>query len=338
MDGERRHLTILFCDLVGSVALTAQVDPEEWRATVAGYQRKSSEVITRFGGEVARYVGDGIMAFFGYPIAHDNDAERAARAGLAILDAMVRLNQESAHPGLSVRIGIDSGTVVVGTGAGKGVDAFGDAANIAARIQSVAAPDTVIVSGGTHRLISGLFVIEDRGTQALKEIEKPVQLYSVIRPSGMRGRFEAAAAAGGLTPFVGREDELRLLLSRWECVHEGEGQVVIIIGEAGIGKSRLVRRFHEAIASTPHTWIEAGTGPFFQNTPFYPVARMLGHLLGEATTQEQVAELAAGLRAAGVNHTEAIPLLAPLLNWPLPPEYPPLTLSAEQHRKCPLDC
>jgi class 3 adenylate cyclase len=273
--GERRHLTILFCDLVGSVTLTAQLDPEEWRATVAGYQRAATEAITRFGGEVVRYVGDGIMAFFGYPVAHDNDAERAARAGLATLDAIAKLNEGRAQAKLAVRIGIDSGRVVVGAGAGQAVDAFGDAANIAARVQATAEPDTVVITGETHRLISGLFVVEDRGAQTLKGIERPVQLYRVIRPSGMRGRFEAAAAAGGLTPFVGREDELRSLLSRWERVRDGEGQVVTIVGEPGIGKSRLVRRFREQIAGAAHTWLECASAPFFQNTPFYAVAEML---------------------------------------------------------------
>ena len=189
--GERRHLTILFCDLVGSVTLTSQLDPEEWRATVAGYQRAASGAVTRFGGEVVRYVGDGIMAFFGYPVAHDNDAERAARAGLAILEAVAQLRQQ-----LSVRIGIDSGPVVVGVGAGEALDAFGDTTNIAARVQASAEPDTVVISGATHQLISGLFVVEDCGSHQLKGIERPVQLYRVMRPSGVRGRFEAAAAVG----------------------------------------------------------------------------------------------------------------------------------------------
>src|SRR5208282_5137189 len=155
--GERRHLTILFCDLVGSTTLAAQVDPEEWRATVAGYQRAASEAIKRFGGEVVRYVGDGIMAFFGYPVAHDNDAERAARAGLAILDAITRLNDQPGHTRLSVRIGVDSGRVVVGTGTGNAVDAFGDTANIAARVQAAAAPGTLTISSATQRLVAGLF-------------------------------------------------------------------------------------------------------------------------------------------------------------------------------------
>ncbi len=278
--GERRHLTILFCDIVGSVMLTARVDPEEWRATVAGYQRAATEAITRFGGEVARYVGDGVMAFFGYPAAHDNDAEGAARAGLAILDAIAQLNEQPARHKLSVRIGIDSGRVVVGAGAGKEVDAFGDAANIAARVQAAAEPDTVTISEATQRLVAGLFIVEDRGAQELKGIARPVRLYRVIRPSGARGRFEAVATVRGMTPFVGREDELRSLLSRWERVLEGEGQVALIIGEAGIGKSRLMQRFHEQIAGTPHTWIESGAGAFFQNTPLLSDRRNAAPIAG----------------------------------------------------------
>jgi class 3 adenylate cyclase len=346
--GERRHLTILFCDLVGSVTLTSQLDPEEWRATVAGYQRATSEAIMRFGGEVVRYIGDGIMAFFGYPVAHDNDAERAARAGLAILDGISQLNQQPTHPKLAVRIGIDSGPVVVGTGAGQAVDAFGDAANIAARVQATAEPQTVVMTGATHRLISGLFVVEDRGAQTLKGIEEPVQLCRVVRPSGMRGRFEAAVAAGGLTPFVGREDELRTLMNRWERVREGEGQVVTIVGEAGIGKSRLVRQFREQIASDSHTWLECATTPFFQNTPFYAVAEMLEQSLqwehrftaleaslkglsSSAVVASKVAPYAANRSASGLSpEEERKRLLARLVEWALEtPRNQPLVLVIE---------
>jgi class 3 adenylate cyclase len=219
--GERRHLTILFCDLVGSVTMAARLDPEEWRATVAGYQRVASEEITRFEGEVMPMSATG--SFFGYPIAHDNDAERAVRAGLAILDAIARLNEQPAPTKLAVRIGIDSGRVVVGTGTGNAVDAFGDAANLAARVQAAAEPASVMISEATQRLVAGLFIVEDRGAHTLKGVPYPVRLYRVIRPSGARGRFEAASAAGGLTSFVGREDELRSLMSRWERVLEGEG-------------------------------------------------------------------------------------------------------------------
>ncbi len=337
LTGERRHLTVLFCDLAGSTAIAAQHDPEEWPEIVSSYHRTAAEAITRFGGHVAKYLGDGVMAFFGYPGAHDDDAERAARAGLAILDALVKLNEQATRPKLSARVGIDSGAVVVGAGAGKDADVFGDTPNIAARVQAAAAPGTVVITAATHRLVSGLFVVDQLGAQALKGIERPVQLYRVIQPSGVRGRLEAAAASRGLTPFVGREDELRSLMSRWERAREGEGQVALIIGEAGIGKSRLLQRFHEQIASTPHTWVVAAAGAFFQNTPFYPVTEMLRELLAwrgdHSAAEEQLAQLEPRLALAGLKPAEAIPLIAPLLNLPLPADYPPSTLSSEQQRR-----
>ncbi len=353
---------MLFCDLVGSTEIASHLDPEEWREVVAGYHHAATQAIERFGGHVAQYLGDGVMAFFGYPEAHDNDGERAARAGLAILDAISKLNEHPTHPKLSARIGINSGAVVVGAGAGKDTDVFGDTPNIAARVQATAAPGTVLVTAATHRLISGLFVVEDRGTRALKGIERPVQLYRVVQPSGLRGRLEAAAAAHGLTPFVGRDDELRLLTSRWERALDGEGQVALIVGEAGIGKSRLLRRFHEQIAGTPHTWVEAAAAPFYQNTPFYPVSEVLRRLTwqqsfdrlgdylrelqikdkkdgresalrGDPPADEQLAQLHSGLMLAGLKPAEAIPLIVPLLNLPIPPNYLPSPLSPEQQRR-----
>jgi class 3 adenylate cyclase len=220
--GERRHLTVLFCDLVGSTKLAAQLDPEEWRETVAGYQRAAADAITRYGGHVAKFLGDGLMAFFGYPEAHDDDAERAARAGLAIIDTISKLGELPERTKLAVRVGIDSGPVVIGTGAGKEADIFGEAPNIAARVQAAAEPGTVLVTAATHRLVSGLFVVEERGAQTLRGIAQPQDLYRVMRPSGMRGRLAAAAAVRGMTPFIDREEELRLLLNRWERVREGE--------------------------------------------------------------------------------------------------------------------
>jgi class 3 adenylate cyclase len=335
--GERRHLTVLFCDLVGSTAMAAQLDPEEWRETLADYHRVATDAIERFSGYVAQYLGDGVMALFGWPEAHDNDAERAVRAGLAILDGIAKLNERGARPRLSARIGIASGAVVVGAGVGKEAEVFGDAPNIAARVQNAADADTAMITDATHRLLSGLFVVEDSGEHQLKGIERPVQLYRVIRPSGIRGRFQAATAAGGLTTFVGREDELRWVTSRWEHALEGDGQVALIIGEPGIGKSRLVRRFHEQIAGTPHTWIEAGAGVFFQNTPFYPVTELLRQMVASSgdhsEPEEQLAQLASRLELAGLKPAGAIPLIAPLLNLPLPPEYPPSTLSPDQQRR-----
>ena len=281
---------MLFCDLENSTEIAAQLDPEEWREIVAGYHRAAAEAIERFGGRVAQYLGDGVMAYFGYPEAHDNDAERAARAGLAILDVIAKLNDRAARPGLATRprlaarVGIDSGAVVVGAGAEKEADVFGDVPNIAARVQAAAAPGTVMITAATHRLVSGLFVVEDRGAQPLKGIARPVPLYRVVQPSGVRGRLEAAAMVRGLTPFVGREDELRSLMHRWEQALDGEGQVALIVGEAGIGKSRLLQRFQQQIAGTPHTWVQAAAGAFFQNTPFFAVSRCFASFSHGAAT------------------------------------------------------
>jgi len=334
--GERRHLTVLFCDLVGSTGIAARLDPEQWRETIAGYHRAAAEAIVRFDGHVAKYLGDGVMAYFGWPAAHDNDAERAARAGLALLDAIAQLNDQPGHAKLSTRIGIDSGTVVIGQGAGNAAEVFGDAPNVASRVETAAEPGTVLITAATQRLVSGLFVVEDRGAQELKGIERPLQLYRVVRPSGMRGRFPAMAATRGMTPFVGREDELRSLLHRWERVLEGDGQVVTIIGEAGIGKSRLVQRFREELAATPYTWLECATAPFFQNTPFYAVADMLQqsfHWDASHTVEQRLAALEASLGLAGLDPDETVPLIAPLLELPVWTRYPPLSMAPDQQRK-----
>jgi class 3 adenylate cyclase len=224
--GERRHLTVLFCDLAGSTEISARLDPEEWREIEADYLGAVAEAITRFDGFVAKYLGDGVMAYFGWPEAHDNDAERAARAGLEIVKSVRALNRrdgQRSRPKLSVRVGIDSGTVVIGKGGGSESEVFGDAANIAARVQSAAEPDTVIVTPAVNRLVSGLFVVEERGVHQLKGIAEPVELYRIMRLSSVRNRL-ATSIVRGLTPFVGRHDESRLLWSCWERASDGEGR------------------------------------------------------------------------------------------------------------------
>ena len=336
--GERRHLTVLFSDLVGSTEISAQLDPEEFRELVADYHRAAAEAITRFGGYVAKYLGDGVMAYFGWPEAHDNDAERAARAGLAILEGVAALNirtTKSERPKLSVRIGIDTGNVVIGKGGGSESEVFGDAANIAARVQSAADQDAVIVTRAVNRLVSGLFVVEERGAHQLKGIAEPVRLYQVMRLSSVRNRL-AASMTHGLTPFVGRDDETRLLRARWERATDGEGQVVFISGEAGIGKSRLVRQFRKQLAQTPHLWLECAGSPYFQNTPLYPIADMLqqGYAhRGDGSETSKLSELERDLERAGLKLAEAVPLIAPMLNVSVGKKYPPLTLSPEQQRK-----
>ena len=334
--GERRHLTVLFCDLVNSTEMAAQLDPEEWRDILARYQRVAAEAVARFEGYIAQYLGDGVLAWFGYPAAHENDAERAVRTGLVIIDGVATLNTSLDVKGLqalAVRVGIHAGPVVVGDSDNKSANVFGDTPNVAARVQAAAERDTVVVSAAVHQLVSGLFVVEDRGAHTLKGIAHPVRLYRVVRPSGLHGRFEAAAAAGGLTSFVGREDELRSLLSRWERVAEGDGQVALVIGEAGIGKSRVLRRFHEQIASSSHTWLQAGAEAFFQNSPFYPIAGLLRQFLSDAKDPDPYAQLESRLIGVGLSPGEAIPLIAPLLNLPPSAKYPALSISPDQQRR-----
>ena len=248
---ERRPITILFCDLVGSTSLAARLDAEDWRNLVNGYLDQASAAVTDFGGHVLKKLGDGLMALFGYPHAQENDAERAVRAALAIQRALVEINTRNASKGapeLSARIGLDSGQVVVdATG-----EVFGDAPNIAARVQGAAEPGSILITATVQRQTAGLFVAEDRGQHELKGMSAPMALYRVVRASG-GGRRGGARA---LTPLVGREEELDLLTRRWDRARKGEGQLALIVGEPGLGKSRLMAEFHLRLAETPHTWTE----------------------------------------------------------------------------------
>jgi len=304
---------VLFCDLVGSTEIAARLDPEEWREVVARYHRIAAEAITRFGGHVAKFLGDGVLAYFGWPLAHDNDAERAARAGLAIVEGLLKLNQDARHPKLAARVGIDSGAVVVAATSDKDTDIFGETPNVAARLQAAATPGTVLATAATHRLISGLFVVDLLGPRLLKGIATPVEVFHVVRPTGVRGRLQAAR---GLTPFVGRNEELQLLLSRWERTCEGDGQVALIIGEPGIGKSRIVAEFHDRIRDTRHIWMESAGEQFFENSPFHSIIEMFSQWLelqGGGNAQEQCERLEGALASAGVKVSEIAPLIADLL-------------------------
>jgi class 3 adenylate cyclase/tetratricopeptide (TPR) repeat protein len=334
IQGERRHLTVLFCDLVNSTEIAAHLDPEEWRDIAARYQRSAGEAVTRLGGHVAKYLGDGLVVYFGYPQAHEDDAERAVRGGLAIVDAIAMLNQRNAVK-LAVRVGIHTGSVVVGQGGGTEADVFGDAPNLASRVQAVAEPDTVVITAPVHQLVSGLFVVENRGAHALKGIELPVQLYRAIQPSVVRRRTHGAAARV-LTPFVGRDDEMRLLLSRWERACEGEGQLVVVAGEAGIGKSRLIEEFRARIKPMPHLWIECAGEQFFENTPFHAVTQMLNQGLGwrgDESNEERVIQIERSLELSAMKLAETVPLIAEMLSLPIPEKYSPLMFAPDQKRK-----
>src|SRR5262249_52709659 len=254
-EAERRQLTVMFCDLVGSTPLAERLDPEDLRQVILAYQHTCAEQIQRFEGYLARYVGDALLVYFGYPQAHEDDAPRAIRAGLGIVAALPDLNTRLQHTvevlrdsPLQVRIGIHTGLVVVGDmGGGDYRDPraiVGETPNIAARLQGLAEPDTVLISDATHRLVQGLFECHARGPQTLKGVSTPVPVYRVLSASDVQSRFEAAVRTG-LTPLVGREEELGLLRRRWEQAKGGAGQVVLLSGEPGIGKSRLVQTLKE---------------------------------------------------------------------------------------------
>jgi class 3 adenylate cyclase len=264
--GERRHLTVMFCDLVDSTGIAARLDAEEWRDLVGAYLDAATAAVTEIGGKVAKKLGDGLMALFGYPVAQENDAERAARAALAIQRALAELNRKNeatGRPALAARIAIDSGAVVVDAAG----EIFGDVPNIAARAQALAEPGSVVVTGRVQRQVAGLFVAEERGSHALKGVPEPVTLFRLIRASGGGRR----AGQRHLTPLVGRDEEIAMLLRRWERARLGDGQLVMIVGEPGLGKSRLIEEFHARLRETPHTWVEWSCSQLLQNTPLHPV-------------------------------------------------------------------
>ena len=339
-EGERRQLTVLFADLVGSTELSQQLDIEEYRDLLRAYSKTSSEVVSRFGGYLAQYQGDGILAYFGWPEAHDYEAERAVRAGLALLAAVQQLNQDPlphAHR-LAVRIGIHTGPVVIGKIGGSGRDevaALGETPNVAARVQAVAPSNSIFITATTHRLVSGLFVVEAAGAHSLKGVVQPLELFRVKQAAGVRSRLRSAEGRG-LTPFVGREHERGLLRDRWDLVREGRGQLVLMIGEAGIGKSRLVESFHDDIAADPHTWLECGGGPLFENTPLYAISEMLkqGFAQRGDSVEERLKALEESLTLARLKTEQALPLVAPVLGLPVPDQYPsPIGRPEEQRQK-----
>src|SRR6516165_1346 len=264
--GERRYLAVMFCDLVGSTGIAAQLDAEEWRDLVSAYFDAASAAVTEMGGKVAKKLGDGLMALFGYPVAQENDAERAVRAALSIQRALVELNRKNegaGKPALAARIAIDTGPAVLDAAG----EIFGDVANVAARAQALADSGAVVVTARVQRQVAGLFVAEERGSHELKGVPEPVTLYRIVRASGVGRR----AGQRRLTPLVGRDEEITMLMRRWERARQGDGQLVLIIGEPGIGKSRLIEEFHGRLRDTPHTWLEWSCLQLLQNTPLHPV-------------------------------------------------------------------
>jgi class 3 adenylate cyclase len=262
---------VLFSDLVGSTELASRMDPEDLREVISSYQRCVAETVQRFGGYVAKYMGDGVLAYYGYPQAHEDDAERAVRAGLELIEAVAGL--KSSAP-LQTRVGIATGLVVVGDLIGSGEaqerGIVGETPNVAARLQGIAEPNTVVIAESTRKLLGNIFDLQDLGAQELKGIGGAVRAWAALRASSAEGRFEALHASG-LTALVGREEELELLLRRWSKAKTGEGQVVLLSGEAGIGKSRLTAALLERLAGEPHTRLRYFCSPQHTDSAFYPI-------------------------------------------------------------------
>lgn len=312
---ELRQITAVFCDIVGSTALSTQLDPESYGEVVRAYRERVDEVVSRYGGKVDKYLGDGVLVDFGWPRAHDDDAERSILAALAIVESLA--SPEAERP-LAVRVGIHTGPVLVGemgSASHPETTALGETMNRAARLQACAPPGGVVVSDVTLRLVRGIFVVEDLGPQDLAGIDAPVPAYRVIRRSGVRSKLDAAGDR--LTPFVSREPELGAMLERWELAQTGVGQTVVLTGDPGIGKSRLVYELRERLRDRAHTWLEAGGSSYTQHSAFQPAIRLIEQALEirpEEPADERLSKLKAGLEEAEVTDHDAVPLLAGLLS------------------------
>ena len=315
---ERRQVTVMFSDLVGSTALSARMDPEDLREVISAYQKCVAETVGRFGGFVAKYMGDGVLIYFGYPQAHEDDAERAVRAGLELVAAVGGLKTYSP---LQTRVGIATGLVVVGDLIGSGASQeqaiVGETPNLAARLQGIAEPNSVAIAESTRELVGNLFELQDLGAQDLKGISGPARAWVAMRPSSAEGRFEAFHASG-LTELVGRDEELDLLLRRWQQAKGGEGRVVLVSGEPGIGKSRLTAALSERIGSDPHTRLRYFCSPHYQDSALYPFITQLERAAGFARddTVEQKLSKLRKLLAPGARSDNEIVLLAELLSLP----------------------
>src|SRR5262245_3915788 len=342
-EAERRQLTVLFCDLVDTTVLASTLDPEDLRAVVRAYQDTGAKVIARFEGHIAQYLGDGLLVYFGYPLAHEDDAQRAVRAGLGIVEALGQLNThltQARGVQLAVRLGVHTGLVVVGdVGGGTRQEqlALGETPNLAARLQGLAAPNTLVISAATCQLLGGFFACQSLGTQLLRGLPQPLEVYQVLSESTARSRLEAASSTG-LTPLVGREQEVALLRERWAQVKDGLGQVVLLSGEAGIGKSRLVQVLKEHVAAEPQAWLTpCQCSPYHQNTALYPWTDLLERVAlrfeREESPQQKLSKFEGFLVQYGLPLSETVPLFATLLSLPLTADYVPLTLSPEQQKQ-----
>jgi class 3 adenylate cyclase/predicted ATPase len=339
---ERRQLTVMFCDLADSTSLARQLDPEDYREVIRAYQAACAEVIQGFDGYIAQYLGDGLLVYYGYPQAHEDDAQRAIRTGLGVVEAIGRLNTRLEHESgvrLTVRVGIHTGLVVIGemgSGPRREQLALGETPNIAAKLQGLAAPATVVISALTYRLTQDYFVCQDLGPHTIRPNTAPLYVYRVIEEREAQSRWDIAVRAG-LTPLVGRQEELSLLRQRWEQSKTGSGQVVLLRGESGIGKSRLVEALREQVQSEGYGWLTFRCSPYHTHSAFYPVIDALEHLLQwsrDMSPEAKFTHLEQTLQRYRIPLQEAVPLFAALLSLPLPAEgYPPLSLSPQRQKQ-----
>ena len=336
---ERRQLTIMFCDLVGSTSLSDRLDPEDWREVLRAYQAASTSFIARFEGYVSRYLGDGILALFGYPQAHEDDAERAVRAGLGIVDAIAALDTrfgKEKSVQLGVRVGIATGLVVagdlIGEQAAEEQAVVGKTPNLAARLQGLADPNSVVIGADTYNLISELFEYEDLGEHELKGLLKPQHVRKVLRPREASSRFDLSHG-GALTSPIGRENEIQTLKGCWEQAKQGRGQVVLVSGEAGIGKSRVILAIREHIANEPHVRLRLQCSPYHTHSELYPFITQLAraaNIQHENTPQQRLNKLESMLRRASERVEDVAPLFATLLSIPSDDHQGLLELNPEQ--------
>jgi class 3 adenylate cyclase/predicted ATPase len=332
---ERRQVTVMFSDLVGSTALSVRMDPEDLREVISAYQKCVAETVGRFGGFVAKYMGDGVLVYFGYPQAHEDDAERAVRAGLELIATVAGLKPSAP---LQTRVGIATGLVVVGDLVGSGEaqerGIVGETPNLAARLQGIAEPNMLVIAEATRKLLGNLFELEDLGAKDLKGIAGPVRAWAALRASSAEGRFEALHASG-LTELVGREEELELLLRRWSRAKTGEGQVVLLSGEAGIGKSRLTAALLERLAGERHTRLRYFCSPSHTDSALYPIigqAERAAGLAHDDKPQARLDKLDAMLAPTSTSAQDAA-LFADMLSLPNDGRYPALDLTPQQRRQ-----
>src|SRR5882672_7193417 len=336
VEAERRQLTVMFCDLVGSTALSTRFDPEDLRELIGDYHRAVAETVGRFDGFVAKYMGDGVLIYFGYPQAHEDDAERAVRAGLALIEAVGRLDIKSVK--LQARVGIATGLVVVGDLIGEGSaqeqSVVGETPNLAARLQALAEPDAVVIAASTRRLVGNLFEYRDLGAVELKGIAAPVSVWQVLRPSVVASRFEALRGSA-LTPLVGRDEEIDLLLRRWARTKAGDGQIVLVSGEAGLGKSRIVAALEERLHAEPHLSLRYFCSPYHQDSALFPFIDQLGRASGFARDDPPAAKLEKleALLALAAPPDEDVAFLVDLLSLPGSERHPLPNLSPQRKKE-----